>query len=141
MGAGYFGQFGKVTRTRVCRSKRTGRSKGYAFLQFQHSEVAGIAADTMNGYMMFGHTLQCHTVPPERVHADLFKHAKMRVKPWRKIAAERHNRERTEEEERTRDAALIAKDQRRRERIKAAGINYEYEPLQPRAVRMKKTFD
>nr|XP_022903390.1 MKI67 FHA domain-interacting nucleolar phosphoprotein-like [Onthophagus taurus] len=49
----YFNQFGKVTRSRVARSPKTGRSKGYGFIEFKHEEVAKIAAETMNNYLMF----------------------------------------------------------------------------------------
>lgn len=31
---GYFGQFGDVLRVRLSRSKKTGRSRGYAFVEF-----------------------------------------------------------------------------------------------------------
>jgi nucleolar protein 15 len=138
----YFGQFGKVTRTRVSRSKRTGKSKGYAFLQLQHTEVAAIAAEAMNGYMMFGHTLRCHPIAPADVNASMFKHAnrKMRRKPWLKIAAERHNRERSAAEEQRRENVLVNKDARRRAKIQQAGIEYDYDVLKPRKVAAKSTF-
>lgn len=32
---------------------QTGRSKGYAFVEFEHPEVAKIAAEAMNDYLMF----------------------------------------------------------------------------------------
>lgn len=50
----FFGQFGTVSKLRVARSKTTGRSKGYAFLQFTDKEVAEIAVKTMDKYLMFG---------------------------------------------------------------------------------------
>ena len=50
----FFGQFGDVSKLRVSRSKKTGRSKGYAFLEFQNKEVANIAVDAMDKYLMFG---------------------------------------------------------------------------------------
>ena len=50
---GYFQQFGKVKAVRVSRSKRTARSRGYAFVRFDDAEVAAIAAKAMDGYMMF----------------------------------------------------------------------------------------
>ena len=126
----------------MSRSKRTGASKGYAFLQFQHPEVATIAAEAMNGYMMLSHTLRCHTIAPEDVHAEMFKHAnrKMRKKPWLKMAAERHNRERSVLEERRREASLLRKDKQRHERIQKAGIEYDYERLKPRTGATKKVF-
>ena len=36
----FFTQFGKITKTRVSRSKKTGRTKGYAFIEFSDKEVA-----------------------------------------------------------------------------------------------------
>lgn len=44
-GAEYFTQFGKVTKVRLSRSKKTANSRGYAFLEFQSAEVAKIAAE------------------------------------------------------------------------------------------------
>lgn len=37
---GFFAQFGRVTRVRVARSKKTARAKGYAFVEFSNSEVS-----------------------------------------------------------------------------------------------------
>ena len=67
----YFGQFGAVTKIRQARSKKTGRSKGYAFLEFEEKEVAEIASKTMNGHIMFGKQLDCHMV--SEPHRDTFK--------------------------------------------------------------------
>ena len=39
----FFEQFGKINKLRVSRSKKTGRSRGYAFLEFKDKEVAEIA--------------------------------------------------------------------------------------------------
>lgn len=49
----FFAQFGIVTRVKLCRSPKTGRSKGYGYVEFLHTEVAKIAAETMNNYLMF----------------------------------------------------------------------------------------
>ena len=38
---GFFSQFGEVTNVRLSRSKRTGRSKGYAFVEFAEHDVRG----------------------------------------------------------------------------------------------------
>lgn len=69
----YFNQFGTVLRLRLSRSKRTARSKGYAFVEFEEEAVAKIVAQTMNGYLMFGKKLVCHMVPKERQHPALWK--------------------------------------------------------------------
>lgn len=83
----YFTQFGDVTRLRLARNKRTGRSKHHAWLEFAHAEVAAIAAETMNNYLLFGHLLKVSVVPAEQVHAELFKGSEKRFKkvPWNAI--------------------------------------------------------
>lgn len=83
----YFSQFGTIQRLRLSRNKHTGHSKHYAFLQFASSEVAKIAADTMDNYLMFGHILKCKIVPKEQVQENLWKGANKRFKavPWNKI--------------------------------------------------------
>lgn len=48
----YFKQFGAVSNVRVIRSKRTGNSKGFAFVEFKQPAVAEIVAETMNNYLM-----------------------------------------------------------------------------------------
>lgn len=77
---GYFNQFGKVTRVRLSRSKKTAKSKGYAFVEFQHPEVADIAAETMNGYLMLGQKLQARVVPKAEQHPMLWKGANRKFK-------------------------------------------------------------
>jgi nucleolar protein 15 len=77
---GYFKQFGRVTRLRVSRNKKTGAAKHYAFVEFQSAEVADIVARTMNNYLMFGHILQCRVVPTAQVNPKLFDGANTRFK-------------------------------------------------------------
>lgn len=55
----YASQFGKVTRVRVARSKRTGRSKGFGFVEFRNPEVAKIFAETVDNYLMYDRLLKC----------------------------------------------------------------------------------
>lgn len=89
----YFSQFGDITRLRLSRNRRTGASRHYAFVEFASAEVARIVADTMDGYLMFGHILKIKVVPPEEVHENLFKGAGKRFKriPWRGIERKRLN--------------------------------------------------
>lgn len=69
----YFGQFGTVTRTRVARSQKSGRSQGYAFVEFQVPDVAKIAAETMDNYIMFKQTLKTVYIPPEEQRFNYFR--------------------------------------------------------------------
>lgn len=69
----YFSQFGRVTRLRLCRSKTTGTSKGYAFIEFEFPEVAQVAAETMNNYLMFQKIVKTVYIPPEKQCFNYFK--------------------------------------------------------------------
>ena len=117
---------------RVSRSKKTGRAKHSAFLEFAVPEVARIAAEAMDGHIMFAQRLAVRVLRPAEVHPELFKGANRRFKqvPWRKIEAGRHNKERTPQEHAKRVAALLRRDRRRRQRIEDAGIDYEYDGLE-----------
>jgi nucleolar protein 15 len=48
----FFAQFGGVVNTKIARSTRSARSKGYGWVQFKSADVAAIACKTMNGYMV-----------------------------------------------------------------------------------------
>lgn len=71
----YFSQFGQVNRIRLARSKKTLNSKGYAFVEFQYPEVAEIAADAMNNYIMFKHVVKSIYIPPESIKYNYFRTA------------------------------------------------------------------
>ncbi|RKP23526.1 hypothetical protein SYNPS1DRAFT_18451, partial [Syncephalis pseudoplumigaleata] len=125
---GYFGQFGTVSRLRLSRNKKTGRSKHYAFVEFADADVADVVADTMNNYLLFGHLLKCQVVPAHKVHARLFDGANRKFKPLplHKMAREEHNRTRTPEEVERHTKRLLRKEQQKRKRLQDAGIDYAF---------------
>merc|ERR1712170_289634 len=70
----YFQQFGKVEKVKLARSTRTANSKGYAFVLFADSNIAKIASETMNGYLLFTNLLKCRTLSEEQMKFDdIFK--------------------------------------------------------------------
>lgn len=69
----YFSQYGRVTRLRLARSERTGGSKGYAYVEFKYPEVAKVAVESMNGYLMFRQRLKTVYIPPDKQDHDYFK--------------------------------------------------------------------
>ncbi|EDW80917.1 uncharacterized protein Dwil_GK11303 [Drosophila willistoni] len=69
----YFKQFGRVLRVRLGRSPRTGGSKGFAFVEFEYPEVAKVAADTMDNYLMFQKVVKASYIPPEKQIYNYFK--------------------------------------------------------------------
>ena len=83
----YFSQFGDISRLRLSRSRKSGASKHYAFVEFTSAGVAEIVADTMDNYLMFGHILKCKLVAKEQIHESIWKGADRRFKavPWNKI--------------------------------------------------------
>jgi len=101
----YFSQFGTVTRLRLSRNKKTGKSKHYGWVEFSSREVAEIVADTMDGYLIHPHRLVCKVV--ETVDENVWKGANKVFKriPWQRI-----HRERTD----------------RNQKIKEVGIDYEF---------------
>lgn len=58
----YFEQYGTIANIKVARSRKTARSKGFAFIQFELPEVAAIAAKAMNGHMVLGKVLEVHVL-------------------------------------------------------------------------------
>ncbi|KAI1280867.1 MKI67 FHA domain-interacting nucleolar phosphoprotein [Halotydeus destructor] len=69
----YFEQFGKVTKVKMSRSRKTGNIKGYAYIEFASSEVAKIAAETMNNYLMFERILRCRFIPKDKYPKNLYR--------------------------------------------------------------------
>lgn len=69
----YFTQYGRVTRLRVARSERTGGSKGYAYVEFKYPEVAKVAAEAMDNYLMFRQRLKTVYISPDEQDHDYFK--------------------------------------------------------------------
>ncbi|XP_062196726.1 uncharacterized protein LOC133899702 [Phragmites australis] len=140
---GFFQQFGTVKRLRVARNRKTGKSKHYGFIEFEKPDVAKVVADEINNYLLFEHTLQLTLVPPERVHPKLWKGVRRGFIPIDRVAIERkrHNKDKTLEEHKKMVEVIVKRDQKRRKRIKAAGIGYECPALvgsiQPSAKKIK----
>ncbi|XP_020102343.1 MKI67 FHA domain-interacting nucleolar phosphoprotein-like [Ananas comosus] len=139
---GFFKQFGKIKRLRLARNRKTGKSKHYGFLEFENPEVAKVVAEEMNNYLLFEHTLQIHPVPPERVHPKLWRGVSRRFIPlnWKEISRKQHNKEKTAEEHQKMVRGILKRDEKRRKRIKDAGIDYECPELvglQPTAKKIK----
>ncbi|KAI9674373.1 MAG: hypothetical protein M1829_003775 [Trizodia sp. TS-e1964] len=127
----YFSQFGTITRLRISRNLKTGRSKHYAFIEFASSEVAKIVAATMDNYLMYNHLLKCKFVPSDQIHASLWKGAN---KTFRRIPWGKREREGLEEAKslETWKGKIVKEEKRRKLRarkLKAKGIDYDYEAL------------
>lgn len=88
---GYFSQFGAITRLRLARSSKTLGSKGYAFIEFRYPEVAEIAADAMNNYLMFKNIIKTRFIPPSDIKHDYFRSGVKKIKrDGEKILTSKH---------------------------------------------------
>lgn len=123
----YFKQFGDVLRARVSRNKVTGASRHYAFVEFKDKEVAKVAAETMDNYLLLGHLLKVSVI--ENPKENLFP-AKMNLSfrevDWRsKKYDEFHERKTLEQWEELQKKFDQEKKDKAAE-LAAAGIVYTF---------------
>ncbi|XP_046741032.1 MKI67 FHA domain-interacting nucleolar phosphoprotein-like [Diprion similis] len=132
---GYFKQFGKVTRARVARSVKTGRSCGYGYVEFMNTEVAKIAAQSMNNYLMAGRLLKATYIPPEKQHGRYFA-----GRPWSKQSYPRSAKRKEENIKKNQNVdngveSMLAQRTLRKisvmeKKLEQAGIAYKIEPVE-----------
>ncbi|XP_064291059.1 MKI67 FHA domain-interacting nucleolar phosphoprotein [Passer domesticus] len=134
----YFGQFGTVTRLRLSRSKKTGGSKGYAFMEFESDDVAKIVADTMNNYLFSERLLKCQFVPPERVHEELFKDCDKIFRKPSQPAVRRYNRARSLLEKARMTQRLLRKERLLRKKLADKGLEYDFPGFAAQALCKKR---
>ncbi|XP_034042704.1 MKI67 FHA domain-interacting nucleolar phosphoprotein [Thalassophryne amazonica] len=137
----YFEQFGKVLRLRLSRSKKTGGSKGYAFVEFECDDVANIVAETMNNYLMGERLIKCHIIPPEKVHEKLFVGSQRTFKKPSYPAVARYNKKHTPEAVAKMTEKLLRKETKLRKRLAAHGIGYDFPGFTAQVPRKKKPSD
>lgn len=137
----YFEQFGKVLRLRLSRSKKTGGSKGYAFIEFDCVEVAKIVAETMNNYLMGERIIKCHVMPAEKVHEKLFEGSCREFKKPLNPAVKRYNKRPTDEQIPKTTKKLLHKENKLRKRLAAQGIDYDFPGFAAQVPQKKKSSD
>lgn len=124
----FLNQFGNVSRCRVSRSTKTGRSRGYAFVDFADPEVTEIVADTMSGYFLLEKRLVCHVLPTDKVHDLMFARPKKvptKAEKQKKARAE-VNQMRTADAMKAITSRLVKRETMKRKKLAAMGIDYEF---------------
>jgi nucleolar protein 15 len=137
---GFFSQFGVISRLRLSRNRKTGKSRHFAFIEFESKEVAAIVAETMNGYMMFGRTLQCSFRPASEVHPATFRGADrpFKVVPWARINRREVNAPRTAEQVASTHARLLSREEEKRAKLAALGFKYDFPGYAQKEVQLPK---
>lgn len=69
----YFSQFGKVKNVLLIRSKKTHKSRGFGFVEFELPQVARSAAEAMHNYLLFNHVLKCRQMDKRDLPSSLFR--------------------------------------------------------------------
>lgn len=128
----YFAQFGEVLRVRLSRSKKTGHSRGYAFVEFADAEVAAIAAESMDGYLMHGSKMVSELVAKEKVHEHLFKPMVKNIRSVRWSIVERQkliNRSKDPKRIAERSRTIQKNLKKKKDRLEELNINYKFPEL------------
>ena len=127
---------------------QTGKSKHYAFIEFESDSVAQVVAETMDNYLLMGHILTCKVIPKDKVHAELWvganrkwrkvphdrivrlEHNKVRRFPLRVICRTHSTRQpRTEEEQERAESRLLRRQEEKKRKLAEAGIDYDFEAI------------
>ena len=124
----YFEQFGHITRIICPKSSKTGRSVGYAFIEFGDEETARIAAKTMNNYILFEKILKCSFVEDKSKYDRIFLkwRKKFEFKQRYKEHCEKLNKKKSNEEIKMLIQGLLDREEKKREKMDELGIEYEY---------------
>jgi len=114
---------------RVSRSTKTGRSRGYAFVDFADEEVARVVSETMSGYFLLEKRLICHVLPKDKVHEHMF------TKPKRiPTKSDKQKKARSEINQKVRSVdamagitkKLIKREEMKRKKLIDLGIDYDF---------------
>ena len=137
----YFSQFGTITRIISPKSSKTGRSVGYAFIEFEDEETARIAAKTMNNYILFEKILKCSFVEDKKKYDRIFLKwkKKFEFKERYRIHCEKLAKKKSKEEIKEMIQGLLDREEKRREKMKELGIKYEYKGFKEIVDEYKKT--
>lgn len=119
-------QFGEVQRLYISKNKKTGRSRGYGFIEFLYPEVAEIVADTMHDYLMFKKRLVCKVLP--QIKAKNLPWPTNQITVPKPFAAQRQYADKYNNEKKPITlSSLVDKERRKRKKLAANNIDYTFD--------------
>ncbi|XP_029162994.1 MKI67 FHA domain-interacting nucleolar phosphoprotein [Nylanderia fulva] len=130
----YFKQIGKVTRVRVVRSRRTGKSRGYGYVEFLNPDIAQVAAETMNNYLMCNRLLKTTYISPEKQHLGFFSGKNWSEAKYPKLRSRRRALLRKNRNEKTEDYKKYVKKSLNKlsmleSKLQDKGISIKFQPV------------
>jgi nucleolar protein 15 len=69
----FFSQFGHIKNLRLARSKKTGTSKNFGWIEFDTPQIATIVAKSIHKYLLSDKVLVCHVVTVTNLHPAVFQ--------------------------------------------------------------------
>jgi nucleolar protein 15 len=124
----YFEQFGTISRFILPRSKHTGRIKGYSFIEYETMEIAKIAANTMNNFILFDRIIKCDVISDRSRYNKIFRRWKRQYKYFNKynrFVTER-NKKKSMKELKENVERYVEKENKKREKLRELGLNYDF---------------
>jgi nucleolar protein 15 len=124
----YFEQFGTMTRYILPRSRISGRIKGFAFIEYENIQIANIAAKTMNNFILFNKILKCEVLTDKSKYNTMFKNWKRQFvfhNRYKKFVESR-NKKKSIKDTKTAVEFYLEKENKKREKLKSLGINYDF---------------
>jgi len=122
----FLGQFGKVTKLRLSRSKKTANTRGYAFVEFVSQEVAAIVAETMSGYLIDSKRMVCHVLPKDKVHDDMFSGRPFKKVDWTARHRAKVNAPKSSSKMKVITKRLLGRERQKRIKLAEMGIDYVF---------------
>lgn len=124
----YFSQFGEVTRVRLSKLKKTGKSRGYGFVEYKNVNSAEVAAETMDNYLLAGSNIKVQLM---KNHADNIFSSKMKSSfgefDWRQKEFNEYNAPKPAETWKELEVQFEERKKAKAEELKNAGFNYSLE--------------
>ena len=135
----FLGQFGKVQRCRLSRSLKTGNPRGFGFAKFTDAAVAGIVAETLNGYFVGKRRLVCHVVAGSDIRPGLFFDTDRAIER-RKLRKEKSDQQRhrnlaSASKLKEITSRLLSREKAKRAKFAELGIEYDFPGYQSNTVK------
>jgi len=121
----FLSQFGNVDRMKLSRAKKSGRSKGYCFVDLSDNDTAKVVADFLNGYFLMDRRLVCNVLEVKDVHVDMFSGSKWNnARGNKEKAVEEVNKRKTESQIKKLGKKQAKRIAGKKEKLAAMGFDY-----------------